>query len=73
METVVVIPVAEGTQNHYSKSNYDSDSKYSLICKSCFWCASYLNMNNMISKCPMCANNVDGLLDSITNFWHGTL
>jgi hypothetical protein len=49
----------------YSKSNYDSDSKYFLICKSCFWCASYLNMSNMISKCPMCANNVDGLLDSI--------
>ena len=48
----------------YSKSNYDSNSKYFLICKSCFWCASYLNMSNMISKCPVCANNADGLLDS---------
>ena len=47
----------------YSKSNYDSDSQYSLICKSCFWCASYLNRSNMISKCPVCANNADGLLD----------
>lgn len=48
----------------YSKSNYDPDSKYFLICKSCFWCASCLNRSNMISKCPVCANNVDGLLDS---------
>ena len=48
----------------YSKSNYYSDSKYFLICKSCFWCASCLNRNNMISKCPMCVNNADGLLDS---------
>ena len=48
----------------YSKSNYDSDSRYFLICKSCFWCASCLNRNNMISKCPMCVNNADGLLDS---------
>jgi hypothetical protein len=48
----------------YSKSNYDSDSKYFLICKSCFWCASCLNRSNVISKCPVCANNVDGLLDS---------
>jgi hypothetical protein len=51
----------------YSKSNNDPDSKYFLICKSCFWCASCLNRSNMISKCPVCvcANNVDGLLDSI--------
>jgi len=48
----------------YSKSNYYSDSKYFLICKSCFFCASCLNRNNMISKCPMCVNNADGLLDS---------
>jgi hypothetical protein len=48
----------------YSKSNYDSDSKYFLICKSCFWCASFLNRSNLISKCPVCANNADGLLDS---------
>jgi len=38
----------------YSKSNYHSDSKYFLICKSCFWCASCLNRNNRISKCPVC-------------------
>ena len=48
----------------YSKSNYDSDSRYFLICKSCFWCASCLNRSNVIYKCPVCANNVDGLLDS---------
>jgi len=49
----------------YSKSNHDAESKYFLICKSCFWCASCLNRSNMITKCPMCDNNNDGLLDSI--------
>jgi predicted nucleic acid binding AN1-type Zn finger protein len=46
-----------------SKSDYYSDSKYFLICKSCVWCASCLIRNNMISKCPMCDNNGIGLLD----------
>ena len=48
------------------QSEYDlhAESKYFLICKSCFWCASCLNRSNVISKCPVCANNVDGLLDS---------
>ena len=49
----------------YPNYNYHAESKYFLICKSCFWCASYLNRSNMISKCPVCANNVDALLDSI--------
>ena len=50
----------------YSEYNLDGESKYFLICKSCFWCASRLNRSNMITKCPMCDNNNnDGLLDSI--------
>lgn len=49
----------------YSEYNLDAESKYFIICKSCFWCASRLNRSNMITKCPMCDNNNDGLLDSI--------
>lgn len=47
------------------QSEYDlhAESKYFLICKSCFWCASCLNMSNMITRCPMCDNNDVGLLD----------
>jgi hypothetical protein len=40
-----------------------AESKYFLICKSCFWCATYLNGNKMIINCPACYD--DGLLDSI--------
>src|SRR5207245_11434825 len=47
------------------QSEYDlhAESKYFLICKSCFWCASCLNMSNIITRCPMCDNNDVGLLD----------
>jgi len=45
--------------------NLDAESKYFLICKSCFWCASCFNGSNMITRCPVCDNNNDGLLDSI--------
>ena len=36
-----------------------SDEVYFLICQSCFWCASYLNMSRLlpIDKCPNCYNN----------------
>jgi hypothetical protein len=36
-----------------------SDEVYFLICQSCFWCASYLNMCRLlpIDKCPNCYNN----------------
>jgi hypothetical protein len=49
----------------HSEYDLDAESKYFLICKSCFWCATCLNRSNMITKCPMCDNNDDGLLDSI--------
>jgi hypothetical protein len=41
----------------------DPESKYFLICKSCFWCATYLNGSKMITNCPACYD--DGLLDSL--------
>jgi hypothetical protein len=49
----------------YSEYNPDAESKYFIICKSCFWCASCLNRSNMITRCPVCDTNDDGLLDSI--------
>jgi hypothetical protein len=42
---------------------YQEDSKGFLICNWCFWCASHLNMRNVITKCPACDN--DGMLNSI--------
>ena len=48
-----------------SEYELEAKSKYFLICKSCFWCASCLNGSNMIIRCPMCDNNEDGLLTSI--------
>jgi hypothetical protein len=31
---------------------------YFLLCKSCFWCASYFNSKSVsIAKCPNCYNN----------------
>jgi hypothetical protein len=38
-------------------------SKYFLICKSCIWCASLLNVNKEITKCPGCEK--EDSLDSI--------
>lgn len=28
-----------------------------LICKLCFWCASYLYGPEVVENCPMCCNN----------------
>ena len=33
-----------------------------LLCGSCFWCASYINMRGTIEKCPAC---MDGKVESI--------
>lgn len=43
--------------------DHQADSKEFLICKWCLWCASHLNMRNVITKCPACDN--DGMLNSI--------
>jgi len=41
------------------RDRYDHQaySKAFLICKWCFWCASYLSTRNVITKCPVCDNN----------------
>jgi hypothetical protein len=56
---------SRSSNSPHSEYTLDAESKYFLICKSCFWCASCLNRSNMITRCPMCDNNDDGLLDSI--------
>jgi hypothetical protein len=57
-----VIPERERKRNE--RGGEDSESKYFLICKSCFWCATCLDGSKMITKCPVCYND-DGLLDSL--------
>jgi len=27
-----------------------------LLCGSCFWCASYIDLRNTVEKCPSCMN-----------------
>src|SRR5262245_37740390 len=49
-----------------SKRTRISDEIHFLICQSCFWCASYFNYAEVISRCPTCdSNNVESL--PITN------
>lgn len=55
---------AEGEKKRKERGGEDAGSKYFLICKSCFWCATYLDGSKMITKCPACYND-DGLLDSL--------
>jgi len=46
-------------RSRYSNSELDIiylRSKHFLICKSCMWCASLLNVNKGITKCPRCDN-----------------
>jgi predicted Zn-ribbon and HTH transcriptional regulator len=36
-----------------------------LLCPSCFWCASYFNYSEIVTRCPTCDNdNVEALLIS---------
>jgi hypothetical protein len=35
-----------------------SRERYFLVCKSCFWCASFLdNMHRSVEVCPSCMNS----------------
>ena len=52
---------------HYnSKSKYVADPEvyickdrrlYFLLCESCFWCATYLNSDIIVAKCPLCKDS----------------
>jgi hypothetical protein len=39
-----------------SPDDHPTSSKEFLICKWCYWCASNLNTENLITKCPRCGN-----------------
>jgi hypothetical protein len=70
MITLTMIKGGEGDDdpivNKYKKEEiFDDDKKrifehrYFLLCESCFWCASYLNMGGLtpVDKCPLCHDN----------------
>ncbi|MGA9154996.1 MAG: hypothetical protein WBZ36_30805, partial [Candidatus Nitrosopolaris sp.] len=59
---MMVLPVLDFLRP-YIRYNHQADSKAFLICKWCFWCASNLSAEKVITKCPMCDNNA--LLNSI--------
>jgi rubrerythrin len=46
------------------QSSIDNQGKQSLsilLCDACFWCASYFNWGEVISKCPSCGNDFESL------------
>jgi hypothetical protein len=44
--------------NHLEQANLQADTIYFLMCKSCYWSASYLtNIDKHIAICPVCGSN----------------
>jgi len=52
--------------NRHIVTQIDTDIDF-ILCRSCFWCASYFNFGEMtIVSCPMCQNSrIDQLPVSI--------
>ncbi|HET7148710.1 MAG TPA: hypothetical protein VFI73_09465 [Candidatus Nitrosopolaris sp.] len=48
-----------GLKKPYSEQQVITFSERNfLICRSCFWCATYLNdMHNIVDICPSCKND----------------
>jgi hypothetical protein len=45
----------------YSRQNEGHDSRdfmYFMICRNCFWCASFLSGHRMTENCPTCSLDV---------------
>jgi hypothetical protein len=41
-----------------------------LLCSSCFWCASYFNYTEVVTRCPTCdSNNIESLPISNGEFY----
>ena len=46
-----------GGKNHNINHRPDKRVNF-LLCGSCFWCASYLDFDELsITRCPVCQNN----------------
>lgn len=41
----------------HENENKIVDKKNFLMCKSCFWCASFLTAKRNMMQCPSCGNN----------------
>jgi hypothetical protein len=51
METMNVIP----NMRSYFEQHIICSERNFLICRSCFWCASYFNnMHRSVERCPSC-------------------
>jgi hypothetical protein len=47
-----------------------SDEIQFLLCQSCFWCASYFNYSEVVTRCPTCdSNNIESLPISNSEFY----
>ena len=41
----------------FEQEHDNSNERNFLICKSCFWCASFLNKYRTFNACPTCMNS----------------
>ena len=47
-----------------------SDEIHFLLCQSCFWCASYFNYSEVVTRCPTCeSNSIESLPISNSEFY----
>jgi hypothetical protein len=46
--------VAHTVERNGIKSTFEQP--YFLLCGSCYWCASYLNLRGRVETCPSCMN-----------------
>ena len=47
-----------------------SDEIHFLLCQSCFWCASYYNYSEVVTRCPTCdSNSIESLPISNSEFY----
>lgn len=54
----MVYDVLVNKKLHDDQQYDNSKEKYFLICKSCFWCASFLdNIHRSVEVCPSCMNS----------------
>jgi hypothetical protein len=52
--TQTPLPVAHTEERNGMKLTFEQP--HFLLCGSCYWCASYLNLRGRVETCPSCMN-----------------
>ena len=53
--TQTLLLVAQTEERNGIKSTFKQP--HFLLCNSCYWCASYLNLRGRVETCPSCLND----------------